>query len=124
MAGVLRIELPGSGLPWTAMRYSLLLLAPILLCSVACQRSTMLAVPDRGPHAYRPQAGAAPTTAAPGAEAAPVVGPLQAGERRVLVAAGERLFEIAEREGCDLWWLIVRNDLVTVPVVGDALIVP
>ena len=109
-----------------------------VLVTAGCARQDMNAVPDRGHHAYNPASpatGAAahqgtahtshtPHTAGPGASTAPVkTGGLRPGEQVVTVAAGERLYHIADRHGVELRWLIERNDIVRPIRPGQTLIV-
>jgi hypothetical protein len=108
------------------MRYAMLALCAILIGSGCAQRSNMAAMPDRKGHAFNPDPYAGTSGERPGAATRTPVGePARRGnERSITVGAEERLYQIAEREGCDLWWLITRNDLVTRPKPGDVLVVP
>ncbi len=115
---------------------ALICLAIPLLSLTACleERQDMASVPDRGAHAYNPGRPAVSTSRSTSRQPRATqsqsrtqqvaVGPVQAGREQVVtVKAGEHLYQIAERHGTDLWWLIQRNNIQDPVRVGDKVIV-
>jgi hypothetical protein len=100
-------------------RFLLLFIMTTAFVGCSALRDSQDVVPDRGGHAYNPDAPAG----APGVDA-PVRLSRSAGAGTVTVLAGERLYQIAEREGVELWALIERNDLVEPVRAGERLELP
>ena len=94
-------------------------------------RTTWGGVPDRGGHAFNAD-GSANTGSVdqPAVERSTVLreevpeGPIQGAERYYKMEAGERLYQVSQRHGISLYWLIKRNDLGDLPYAGQKLIVP
>ncbi|NRA40567.1 MAG: LysM peptidoglycan-binding domain-containing protein [Planctomycetes bacterium] len=110
----------------------------ICVCALSsCGMRTSWDVPDRGGHAHNSQLAGASTHEGARDNAADSSltkkkiipedvpqGEIMIGERVHAVMDGERLYQIAERNGVTMHWIIKRNDLGKLPVAGSQLIVP
>ena len=96
-----------------------------------CLRQDPTSTVDRGNHAMVVDLGQGTTSHRSHAPAATPVqhsgarsGPVGAGETTIILGADESLYQVAERRGISLRWLIERNDFTRRPGPGDRVIVP